>query len=180
MIRSFLGLCNFFRGHIHDYATISATLNRLLRKDLQYCGKEIPVQAEEAFTRLKRILCSKPNGFPKPRQAACPHHGRLYGRPKFCGWLGAILTQIDNKVAFQSSRTRLGCFRTKKSTLPPSCWKCRQWCGRLGTSNSNCGDNAFSCSRTTNHFKPAQKPTGNLSPSYSFWLLTWTSRVSRT
>lgn len=28
-IRSFLGLCNFFRGHIKDYTTISAPLNRL-------------------------------------------------------------------------------------------------------------------------------------------------------
>ena len=33
-IRTFLGLCNFFRGHIiKDYATLSAPLNRLLRKD---------------------------------------------------------------------------------------------------------------------------------------------------
>ena len=29
-VRSFLGLCNFLRGHIKDYATISAPLNRLL------------------------------------------------------------------------------------------------------------------------------------------------------
>ena len=35
-IRSFLGLCNFFRGHIKDYATLFAPLNRLLRKESLY------------------------------------------------------------------------------------------------------------------------------------------------
>ena len=35
MIRSFLSLTNFFRGHIRDYANIAGPLNRLLRKGSQ-------------------------------------------------------------------------------------------------------------------------------------------------
>ena len=45
MIRSFLGLTNFFRGHIRDYANIAAPLNRLLRKGSQYSGGPMPGDA---------------------------------------------------------------------------------------------------------------------------------------
>ena len=66
-IRSFLGLCNFFRGHIKDYATLSAPLNRLLQKDSLYSGGQMPSDALESFTRLKRILCSRTVlAFPSP------------------------------------------------------------------------------------------------------------------
>ena len=58
MIRSFLGLTNFFRGHIRDYANIAAPLNWLLRKGSQYSGGNIPDDAGKAFQCLKRILCS--------------------------------------------------------------------------------------------------------------------------
>ena len=52
MIRSFLGLCNFFRAHICDYAAISEPLNRLLRKETSYKGGPLPDDAMEAFIRL--------------------------------------------------------------------------------------------------------------------------------
>ena len=60
MIRSFLGLTNFFRGNIQNYANIAAPLNRLLRKGSQYSGGDMPDEAAEAFQQLKRILCSAP------------------------------------------------------------------------------------------------------------------------
>ena len=39
MVRSFLGLSNFFRAHIRDYAAIWAPLNQLLRKETGYKGE---------------------------------------------------------------------------------------------------------------------------------------------
>jgi len=36
MVRSFVGLCNFFRTHIKDFATIAAPLFRVTRKDSGY------------------------------------------------------------------------------------------------------------------------------------------------
>ena len=49
MIRSFLGLCNFFWAHIQDNASISAPLNRLLRKETGYKGGPLPDDAMEAL-----------------------------------------------------------------------------------------------------------------------------------
>jgi hypothetical protein len=37
-IRSFIGLCNFFRTHIKDFAVIAAPQFRLTRKDSGYKG----------------------------------------------------------------------------------------------------------------------------------------------
>ena len=101
MIRSFLGLTNFFRGHIRDYANIAAPLNRLLRKGSQYSGGPMPDDAAEAFQRLKRILCSAPI-------LTMPEGGKQYalivdastGAHDFEGGLGAILTQIDSNNRF--------------------------------------------------------------------------------
>ena len=60
MIRSFLGLTNFFQGHIQDYANIAASLNQLLRKGSQYSRGNMLDDAAEAFQQLKRIFCSAP------------------------------------------------------------------------------------------------------------------------
>ena len=95
-IRSFLGLCNFFRGHIKDYATLSAPLNRLLRKDSAYSGGPMPSEAQEAFTRLKRILCSQPVlALPSPDKQYALIVDASTGAKDFEGGLGAILTQLD-------------------------------------------------------------------------------------
>ena len=49
MIRSFIGLTNFFRGHIQDYPNIAAPLNHLLWKGSKYAGGPMPDDGGEAF-----------------------------------------------------------------------------------------------------------------------------------
>ena len=96
-IRSFLGLCNFFRGHIKDYATLSAPLNGLLRKDSMYSGGPMLSEAQQSFTMLKRILCSQSG------QTNCPYAlivDASTGAKDFEGGLGAILTQMDAHSCF--------------------------------------------------------------------------------
>ena len=100
-IRLFLRLCNFFRGHIKDYSTLSAPLNRLLRKDSLYSGGPMPSEAQESFTRLKRILCSQPVlAFPRPDKQYALLVDASIGAKDFEGGLGAILTQMDAHGCF--------------------------------------------------------------------------------
>ena len=95
-IRLFLGLCNFFRGHIKDYSTLSAPLNRLLRKDSLYSGGPMPSEAQESFTRFKRILCSQPVlAYPSPDKQYALIVDASTGAKDLEGGIGAILTQMD-------------------------------------------------------------------------------------
>jgi hypothetical protein len=59
-IKSFVGLCNFFRTHIKDFARICEPLNKATRKDSDYVKGPISSKALEAFEHLKSMLCSEP------------------------------------------------------------------------------------------------------------------------
>jgi hypothetical protein len=61
MIRSFVGLCNFFRTYIKDFAVIAAPLFRLTREDSGYKGDPLPEAAMDAFINLKKQLISEPD-----------------------------------------------------------------------------------------------------------------------
>jgi hypothetical protein len=65
-IRSFVGLCNFFRTHIKDFALIAAPLIKLTRKDSGYKSGQLPEKALKAFYILQKQLTSEPvMAFPK-------------------------------------------------------------------------------------------------------------------
>ena len=59
-VRQFLGLCNFFRGHVRNFAQITAPLNALTRKDCPWKTGPMPPEADKAFRELRSILISKP------------------------------------------------------------------------------------------------------------------------
>jgi len=54
----FLGLCIFFRGHVQNFAQITAPLNALTRKDCPWKTGPMPPETDKAFREL--ILISKP------------------------------------------------------------------------------------------------------------------------
>jgi hypothetical protein len=65
-IRSFVGLCNFFRTIIKDFALIAAPLFKLTRKDSGYKSGPLPEKALKAFYILQKQLTSEPvMAFPK-------------------------------------------------------------------------------------------------------------------
>jgi hypothetical protein len=56
-VRSFLGLASYYRRFIQDFATISAPLTELTKKNVKFHWTEVQ---EQAFQRLKDKLCSEP------------------------------------------------------------------------------------------------------------------------
>lgn len=56
-VRSFLGLANYFRGFIKDFATISHPLNKLLKKNTKFVWT---TEAQTAFDIMKQKLISPP------------------------------------------------------------------------------------------------------------------------
>ncbi len=97
-VRQFLGLCNFFRSHIRNFAQIAAPLTELTRKDCSWKAVPLPTKALEAFNLLKGALVSEP-------VVAYPRKGMQYalttdaavGDDVNPGGLGAILSQIDKQ-----------------------------------------------------------------------------------
>jgi hypothetical protein len=55
-IRSFVGLCNFFRNHIQNFAITAAPLFKLTGQDSGYLQRPLPNAAKEAFQALQMQL----------------------------------------------------------------------------------------------------------------------------
>jgi len=56
-IRKFLGLANYYRRFIKDFARVARPINMLMRKDMKWQWGE---EQQKAFDELKRIFTTKP------------------------------------------------------------------------------------------------------------------------
>ena len=56
-VRSFLGLCGYYRRFIADYSHVTKPLTRLLEKDQRF---KWTAECSEAFNRLKHLLVTAP------------------------------------------------------------------------------------------------------------------------
>jgi hypothetical protein len=102
-IRSFVGLCNFFRMHIKDFALIAAPLFKLTRKDSGYKSGPLPEKALKAFYILQKPLTSEPvMAFPKADRQYAVITDAATGTADTPGGLGAILTQVDKDGNFHA------------------------------------------------------------------------------
>ena len=100
-IRSFVGLCNFFRTHIKNFAIIAAPLFKLTRKDSGYKGGPLPEAAMDAFINLRKQLISEPvMAFPRLDRQYALITDATPGTANTPGGLGAILTQVDKDGKF--------------------------------------------------------------------------------
>jgi hypothetical protein len=107
-IRSFVGLCNFFRTHIKNFAIVAAPLFKLTRKDSGYKGGPLPEEAKAAFNSLRRQLISEPVlAFPRLDHQYALITDAATGTAETPGGLGAILTQVDKDGKFLRHLIRL-------------------------------------------------------------------------
>ena len=97
-VRQFLGLCNFFRAHVKNFAFISHPLTILTRKDCKWKRGPLPAEALKAFRELQTMLCSEPViDYPRKNRHYVLITDASFGDDKTPGGLGAILTQTDEK-----------------------------------------------------------------------------------
>lgn len=100
-VRQFLGLCNFFRQHIKQFALRSHPLTSLTRKDSPWKSGPLPADALKAFNELKTCLTSKPIvSFPKRHLQYALITDAATGDDTHPGGMGAILTQVDKEGKF--------------------------------------------------------------------------------
>jgi hypothetical protein len=100
-VRQFLGLCNFFRNHVRNFAQITHPLTILTRKDTPWKGGPLPPEALKAFNHLKTILCSEPIvSFPRKNLPYALITDAATGDEHHPGGLGAILTQVNQDGEF--------------------------------------------------------------------------------
>jgi putative transposase len=95
-VRQFLGLCNFFRAHVRNFAQVSAPLTALTQKDCKWKNGDLPDAALKAFRELQSILCSEPVvSYPRKDRPYALITDAALGDSANPGGLGAILTQIN-------------------------------------------------------------------------------------
>jgi hypothetical protein len=100
-IRQFLGLCNFFRGHIQNFAQITSPLTNLTKKDSGWKKGVLPENALRAFRHLQTLLCSQPVlAYPRSDREYALITDASFGDDNTAGGLGAILTQMDSEGRF--------------------------------------------------------------------------------
>jgi hypothetical protein len=100
-IRQFLGLCNFFRGHIQNFAEITSPLTNLTKKDSIWKWGSLPEHALGAFRHLQSLLCLQPVlAYPRAHGQYALITDASFGDENTAGGLSTILTQIDKEGKF--------------------------------------------------------------------------------
>ena len=56
-VRKFLGLANYYRRFIKDFARVARSINMLTRKDVKW---QWGVEQQKVFDKLKRVFTTKP------------------------------------------------------------------------------------------------------------------------
>ena len=97
-VRQFIGLCNFFRNHIKDFALVLQPLHRMTRKSTDFKSGPLPDDALKAFHLIRDTLISEPVvAFPiADRKFALISEPHLPSEHQE-GCLSASLCQIDDK-----------------------------------------------------------------------------------
>jgi hypothetical protein len=116
-IRSFVGLCNFFRTHIKDFAVLAAPIFKLTRKDSGYKGGPLPQPA--AFINLRKQLISElVMAFPRTDRQYTLIMDTAVGTADTSGGLGAILTQVDQDGKFYAISFASRQLKNHEKTIP--------------------------------------------------------------
>ncbi len=125
-IRQFLGLCNFFRRHIQNFAQITSPLTNLTKKDAGWKRGSLPENALRAFRHLQSLLCSQPIlAYPRSDRQYALITDASFGDENTAGGLGAILTHIDKDGRFYVIAYASRKLQSMKRITPLSYSRCK-------------------------------------------------------
>jgi hypothetical protein len=97
-VRQFVGLANFFRNHVRNFAKVSGPLTALTSKKSTWKGGELPADAMVAYKEVRQALLTEPVlAYPDKNRDYCLIVDASTGDGTHRGGLGAILTQKDDK-----------------------------------------------------------------------------------
>jgi hypothetical protein len=101
-VRAFLGLCNFFRGHVRNFAQMAAPLNLLTTNMCEWKGGPLSADTEKAFKELISVLISEPvNYYPNPNLPYALITEPCSADSSNPGSYSAILAQINPDGQFE-------------------------------------------------------------------------------
>jgi hypothetical protein len=101
-IRSFVGLCNFFRNHIQNFTITAAPLFKLTRQNSGYTSGTLPRAAHEAFKTLQMQLGQEPTlAFPWSDREYLLITNAFEPTQTLPGGLCATLAQTDKEGQIQ-------------------------------------------------------------------------------
>ena len=93
-LQSFIGVCNFFRQFIPNFAMKAGPLYDLIRQDSQYNGGPMPELAQESFKTIRDEIAALPQlGYPKGTGRLHLFVDAALGDDNTAGGLGAALFQ---------------------------------------------------------------------------------------
>ncbi len=96
-IREFMGLTNYFRKMIPNYAQIAGHLSKLTSLQSDWEGGPLPPLAKKAFLKLKQLLVSTPIlAYPQLNRPFLLATDASTGDANNPGGLGAVLSQIHD------------------------------------------------------------------------------------
>ena len=110
-IRSVLGLFNFFRQFVANYAAYSTKLTTLTRKNSKWKGGVLPEEAEKGFHHLKNALLSAPTiGNPRKGERMFLHTDASKGTSEKKGMIGwaVIIWEIFGGEASKAAEANAG------------------------------------------------------------------------
>ena len=97
-VRQFIGLCNFFRSHIRNFAQIGAPLYKLTSKDTKWKNGDLPPDYLTAFNTSKQALCSEPIvDYPRKNRQYSLIVDACTDKEKTNGGMGSIRCQTDEQ-----------------------------------------------------------------------------------
>ncbi len=121
-VRQWLGLCNFFRGHVRNFAQLTSPSTALTKKECAWKGGQLPPESFKAFQKIQTFLCSEPVvDYPRRNRPYAQIVNARLGDDKKPGGLGTIFTQVNQDGA--SLHMAAECCKRTNATTHHFCWK---------------------------------------------------------